>query len=172
MKTFKLLVRLMYHYNPYIYFAVIVTLTLIGCSREFEYGVVSGPLQIPANTRVSIKNPEHIRTPNDYDSVCVLPAEPYVVADAVFGPNGVVPPKFVGPNGAAFSPKIFVRNASGIEDPLPSISIAVTNNGTWLCFRSLDNNQKLHLPYTEIALESSEAMYIKSIQWDSTEISF
>ena len=141
---------------------LLVVLVVGACSPGREHVTVSGPIQVPANQRVSIKAPSLLHTPNYWNSVCLLPENPTQVTSTTdFG--------FVGQDGKKFTPKVSVRSMDGDEDQLPISGDLGNEDGIWLCFQSAGGEQKLHSPYSEVIVSTLEPMYLKAIKWHSSD---
>ncbi len=137
-------------------------LSIWGCSPEREHIIVSGPVHVLANQRISIKSPIPLHTPNYWNSVCLLPDIPTQAAKLPdYG--------FVNDKGKAFKPVVNVGNVAGVEDSLPVTGNLGAEDGIWLCFEPKGGNVQLHSPYTDVILLSPEPITIKSIKWHSSD---
>lgn len=139
-----------------------VALALLACSPAREHVEVSGPVELLANVPLSVKAPVPLDAPNYFNAICLLPESPKQLAQTPgFG--------FVAANGKAFAPNVALRNASGVEDPLPVVGGLGAADGLWVCFQSRGMSQSLHPPFTEVVLLSPEPLSLKAIKWHSSD---
>ena len=131
-------------------------------TSEHEHVLVSGPLNVNANQRTIVKSPISLQTPNYFNSVCLLPANPTELQAAPdFG--------FVNQGGKKFNPGVYARNKAGVEDRFPIVGNLMAQDGVWQCYDAEGISDNLHSPYVEIVIFSPEPLNLRAIKWHSSD---
>lgn len=142
----------------------ILAIGQVSCTRSLDrqHIEVLGRIELLQNNMLVLPVPEPLRTPNNWNALCIQPDAPYSLAQNL--PAGVR-----GSTGDTFRPLVRLRNNAGEEDSFDQAGNSGGIDGMWLCFEPGSKNQILHSPYSFVVITSPEAITIKAIRWHSSD---